>query len=193
MKLIKVIQVLLIIFTVKLLSGCMDAAITGAQAAYNHDHLQKTFTDQHITTQANRKIYRDSTRFDDTNISIDTFHQEVLITGQIPTAQQREEVTQIIKNIPNVKKVHNLTETRARTSTSTHLHDTWITTKIKAQLIAMNDIDPNEIKVVTENSTVFLMGMVFTDQANSAIDVARNTDGVQNVIKLFTYLHVSNS
>lgn len=183
----------LIIIISFLLQSCMDAAVTGAQVAYNHDHIKKSFDDQYITTQAYRKLLRDTDRFDNANISVATFNKEVLITGQIPTAEEKEAVTTIVKSIPDIKKVYNLAEIGVPSSAITRVSDSWITAKIKSQLIATNDIEPDKIKVVTENGTVYLMGIVIADQADTAVDIARSTAGVQSVVKILTYLRVSKS
>jgi len=58
-------------------------------------------------------------------------------------------------------------------------------------LIATNEIDPSQIKVITENGIVYLVGIVPPEQAEIAIDLARTTDGVQSVVKVFSYVHIS--
>lgn len=184
---------ILALLTISMLQGCMDAAVTGAQVAYNHNSIQKSLNDQYISTQAYNKLYKDSNEFSDSNISVSTFHQQVLLTGQVQTPKQREKATTIVKNIPDVKKVYNLTEIGTPASPLVRFSDTWITSKIKTKLVAMDEVDPNQIKVVTENGTVFLMGIVMPEEADVAVDVARNTDGVQNVVKIFNYLRISSS
>ncbi len=81
----------------------------------------------------------------------------------------------------------------APSSALTRASDSWITTKIKAKLIAMNEIDPGAIKVVTENGTVYLMGIVTPDQADIAFDLAESTEGVQEVIKHFYYMYITKA
>lgn len=186
-------RLILIIIAALTLQGCIDAAVTGAQVAYNHDHIKKSLDDQYITTQAYRKVLRDTHRFDDANISIATFNKDVLITGQIPSASEKEDVTKIVNEIPNVKKVYNLAQIGVPSSAITRVSDSWITAKIKSRLIATEDIEPDKIKVVTENGTVYLMGIVMADQADTAVDIARSTDGVQSVVKILTYLRASKS
>ena len=39
----------------------------------------------------------------------------------------------------------------------------------KSRLIAINDADPTQIKVVTENGTVYLMGIIQPEQADIAV------------------------
>lgn len=169
----------------------MDAASTSIQAIYNRYSLQKNLNDQYISMMAARKIYTENDRYKNTNISVATFNNEVLITGEVANQKQRQEIEQIVRSIADIKKLYNLTIIASPSSTITRMSDSWITAKIKTQLLAMNDIEPGKIKVVTENGTVYLMGIVFPEQADTAIEIARTTEGVQNVVKIFSYLRIS--
>jgi osmotically-inducible protein OsmY len=140
--------------------------------------------------QAYHKLYGSTHDFDNAHITVSTFNKKVLMTGQIPSKEEREQAENIIKEIPGIKKLYNVTEVSPPSSTLTRISDSWITTKIKTQLIAMNEIDPDQIKVVTENGKVFLMGTVLQDQADIAVDIAKETDGVQSVMKVFSYLEI---
>jgi osmotically-inducible protein OsmY len=44
------------------------------------------------------------------------------------------------------------------------------------------------VKVVTEASVVYLMGMVTRKEAEDATQVARTTSGVKRVVRVFEYL-----
>jgi osmotically-inducible protein OsmY len=175
------------------LLGCVNTAITGAQAIYDRHNLQHTLNDQYITIQANRALYWHSEKYKKSSIAISTFNGNVLLTGSVPSAELHAEIEDIVKKIPGTKKVYNLTEVSRPSSALTQVSDTWITAKVKAQLIAMDEIDPSKIKVVTENGTVYLMGIIFPQQAQIAVQVARTTAGVQNVVKIFSYLHISKT
>jgi len=187
--------VVLSLFLLSLVSlqGCVNATVSSAQAVYNRQNIQKTMNDQYITMQASHTLYDDTDRFKHTNISIATFNRVVLLTGQVPEPWQRAAVGKIVKNIPNVEEIYNQLTIAQPSSSLTTASDTWITTKIKSQFILSEDIDPSQIKVVTENGTVYLMGMIFPSQAKEAIEIARTTDGVQNVVKIFTYLKMSKT
>ena len=43
------------------------------------------------------------------------------------------------------------------------------------------------VKVVTEASVVYLMGVVTEQEADEAVDITRNTGGVRKVVKVFEY------
>ncbi len=174
-----------------LLTGCMNAAFSGAQVVYDHHNIQSSLNDQYIAMKAERTIYLDTTRFQNTNVSVSSFNGIVLMTGQVENKEQRAEIEKIVKNIPGVKEIHNVITVSTPTSPLTRVSDTWITTKVKSKLIAMNDIDPSQIKVITENGVVYLMGIVPPEQAEIAVDVARTTEGAQRVVKVFSYIHIS--
>lgn len=173
------------------LQGCMDAAVSSAQAIYNHKTLNSNLRNHYISMKANQAIYWNSKRFANTHVEVNQFNNVILVTGQIPTIKQRNEIVKIIKNVVDSNEIYNATELSQPTSTLVRLSDTWLSLKVRAKIVASNNIDPEQINVVTENGTVFLMGTVFPDQADEAVDLARNTDGVKQVVKVFSYLQLT--
>jgi len=174
-----------------LLQGCVNAAVTGAQVVYDRHNLTKTLNDHYITASIYRAIYTNTDRYKNTHVSIDTFNRIVLLTGQVKTSRQQAEITELAKKITTVREVYNLTTVSRSPSLLVQMSDAWITTKVKSQLVANDSVDPDQIKVVTESGTVYLMGILPPDQANVAIQIARSTAGVQKVIKVFSYLRES--
>jgi len=59
---------------------------------------------------------------------------------------------------------------------------------VKSRLIARRDIRGSRIKVVTENSVVYLMGLLTRDHAQKAVEVAQKVFGVQKIVKVFEYI-----
>ncbi|MCR6627640.1 MAG: BON domain-containing protein [Pseudoxanthomonas sp.] len=60
--------------------------------------------------------------------------------------------------------------------------DTWITTKVKADLLASSNVPGTEVKVDTVNGVVTLSGTVSTQaEKDKAIKVTRAIKGVKNV------------
>ena len=66
-------------------------------------------------------------------------------------------------------------------------NDTWLTSKVKSRLVARRDIRGGRIKVVTENSVVYLMGLMTREHADNAVSVAQQVFGVQKIVKVFEY------
>ncbi|GAL06452.1 21 kDa hemolysin precursor [Photobacterium aphoticum] len=65
--------------------------------------------------------------------------------------------------------------------------DSWITTKVKSQLIASKRLRDISIKVITEGQAVYLLGYVTAEQGDVAADITRNVSGVKKVVKVFEY------
>jgi osmotically-inducible protein OsmY len=175
-----------------LLTACIySAASSSAQVIYNRHNIQKNLNDSYTSMQASHAIDTYGVIFKHTNITIATFNDSILVAGQVPNMKQKSEVEKIVEKMADNRKIYNYLEIANPSSALTRLSDSWITAKIKSRLIAINEVDPTQIKVVTENGTVYLMGIVPSEQAEIATDVAKETSGVQSVIKLFSYLQIS--
>jgi osmotically-inducible protein OsmY len=169
----------------------MNVATTGAEAVYNHHSLKKNFNDQYTTMQIYQALNYETKEFNNANISIATLDGEVLLAGQAPAAWQKEKAGNIAKQIPDVKHVYNLVTISSPSSVLTKMSDTWITAKVKSKLIASDDVDATQIKVMTENGTVYLMATLKPEEAEAALELASSTDGVQSVVKIFSYVTIS--
>lgn len=187
------LKILSIMVLACLLQGCMNAAVSSAQAVYDRHNLQNSLRDRYIILMAERKIYLDTPQFNNTNVSVTSFNGIVLITGQVPKPTQRVEIEAIVKQIHGVHEIHNLLTIAGPSSSLTRVSDSWITAKIKTHLIAMKDIDPSQIKVVTDNGVVYLMGIIPHAQADIAVDIARSTEGVREVVRMFYYVSISKT
>ncbi|MDR3492049.1 MAG: BON domain-containing protein [Gammaproteobacteria bacterium] len=174
-----------------LITSCTNVAMTSASAVYNRSSLQSSFSDHYTDMKVSQALYWGSKHFKDSNISINTFNGEVLLTGQIPSPELQQEATELASNAIGVTHVYNMTKVTNPISALTKTSDSWITAKIKSRLIANSEIDPSRIKVVTEDGTVYLMGLVLPEQAAIATDIARSTDGVDNVVTMFSYIKIS--
>lgn len=185
----KRVWVLVVAASFLTVTGCANVAVTGAQAVYNHKHIEKSVSDQYITLQATHALNRPS--YKGTNIDIATLNGEVLLTGEAPEEWQKEEITRRIAQIDGVQRVYNMIRVSAPSSALVRMSDAWVTAKVKSQMIASAELDATKIKVVTENGRVFLMGTVLPDEADAAIYIASNTRGVTSVVKMFSYITIS--
>lgn len=190
-KLLSVTLIVSIILIALSLQGCFFVAGAAAGAAavavvYDHRKLEKILMDNKITNTAADKINADP-NFKKSHIEISCFNQVVLLTGQTPTPELRQEAEEIVHAVPNVTRIYNQITIKAPTSPMIRASDSWITTKIKTQLLATKGMQSGTIKVVTENGTVYLMGMVSKEQADIAATIASQVTGVQRVMKIFQY------
>ena len=112
----------------------------------------------------------------------------VLLVGQVANEEMKNEANRAIESVAGIRKIHNQIRIGSNIGVTTQTHDSWLTSKVKAQLLTAKNISSNNIKVVTENAEVFLMGLVSDAEAEQAVNIARNVSGVERVIKVFEYL-----
>lgn len=116
--------------------------------------------------------------------SATSYNRWVLLTGQAIDETAKAEVEQVARRVPNVREVFNEITIGYPLSFSTRTNDTLLTTKVKARLTDNKDISTHSFKVVSEDGTVYLMGLVTEQEANIATEIARTTSGVRRVVKV---------
>ena len=182
------------VLVVTLLSGCAGAVVVGVGAGVGVIHDRRSagtvVEDQAIEFKAASRIRRDKSLKKRSHINITSYNRVVLITGETATKELRDYVGNMISQVPNVKKIHNELTVGPSTSTGSRLRDTWITTKAKTTLfkIKKKGFDPTRIKIVTENNSVYLLGLVTPDEGNAAVDRIKLIKGVTRVVKIFEYI-----
>ncbi len=183
-------RVLSLIIVALLLQGCIfvvGAAIGAAAATGVYDHRQMSYTlrDMKTANQIVKRIRANPDMRDNCHIEVTVFNGVVLLSGQTPTDEWRQQAGEIAKSADNVDKVYNQLTIEGPTSSLTRTSDSWITTKIRSLMLANQELKSSSIKVITENGTVYLMGIVSSSQADIAVDIARQVSGVQRVVKIF--------
>jgi osmotically-inducible protein OsmY len=183
---------LLIVMIVSLLSACVGVFIAGAAigglVVYEGRNFSSMKTDIDITQEVNKRLSQDRYLVKHTRLIISAYDGVVLLAGQATSTELRDQAGAIVQGVPGVRRVYNEMTISGPISTMAESSDAWITTKVKSQLLAQKELDSSQIKVVTENSTVFLMGKVTKGQSAIAADVARQVHGVQKVVTLFEFL-----
>jgi len=187
----KTLKLSALLAIVIVLQGCVAAAVvgvgTGVKMATDRRSVGNQIDDQTIELNTYSKLSEDTALKDTTNIQVTAMNGTLLVVGQAPTVFLRDSVMKIINNIKGVTKVYNQIRIGSVTSILTKSHDTWLTSKVKVALLAEDNIDGTNIKVVTENAEVFLMGLVTRKEATKAVNIARNISGVNQVLKAFEY------
>jgi osmotically-inducible protein OsmY len=123
------------------------------------------------------------------SVSVTSFNHHVLLTGQVPDPDAKARVVEAIRVIPNVARVFDETTVSGKTSLTSETNDVSITTSVKTRLIRSNKVSSNHVKVVTEASVVYLMGLVTREEGDEAARIAASTKGVTRVVKVFEYLN----
>lgn len=176
------------------LQGCAPAVVGGAAAtaAVAHDRrtLGTVIEDQNIEFKVLNAVYEQGEIYERSHIDVTSFNGVVLITGQTPTQQMKQRVSELARNVTKVRRVHNELRVATPSAWMARSSDALITAKVKTKLFGIDSegFDPTRVKVVTSGGTVYLMGLVTRAEGEAATDVARRAGGVQRVVKLFEYI-----
>jgi len=122
---------------------------------------------------------------DRAHINVNSYNRQVLLTGEVPNEQAKQQAEQVITTVPNVKGIVNELAVMGQSSLANRSSDVLVTGKVRASLVDASDLQANAFKVVTERGVVYLMGRVTPREADRATQIARTVGGVQRVVRIF--------
>lgn len=171
------------------LSGCVGlvagAAAGGVLVAADRRTSGAYVDDQGIELKSGEQI---ASRLPSAHVNRNSFNRAVLLTGEVPTEEARQQAELIVRGIPNVRRVYNYLTVGPVSGFSERSNDTWITSKVRTRLLDGKGYNPNDVKVVTERGVVYMLGLVTQAEGQIAAKVVSETAGVQKVVTLFEYI-----
>jgi osmotically-inducible protein OsmY len=143
--------------------------------------------DGSIEDVANQRVKE---KFKDTvHVNITSYNRMVLVTGEVPNEAAKADITRIVGGVQNVKDIVNELSIGPLASLSSRSGDAMVTGDVKARFMQNKERGKSDhVKVITENGTVYLLGLVTRAEAEFATEVASTTRGVQKVVRVFEYL-----
>ena len=118
-------------------------------------------------------------------VSVTSFNRILLLTGEVPSENEKRSVEQTVAGVENVRNVVNELAVTSNSRFAERSNDTWLTTKIKATMVDAKDVQANAYKVVVDRGVVYLMGRVTEREAQRGAELARAVPGVQKVVRVF--------
>ena len=166
------------------LSSCVSEPTSVAGSWFNHDRRSSgaIVDDQAITIKANLAIAKNKSVWKESHISTLSYNNSLLLVGQTKSHGNKNQIEKILQPISEIGNIYNQITISEPISLKTRANDTWITTQVNAKLIASRDVGINRVKVITEDSTVYLMGKLTTDEEKTTLDLARRIPGVKKVV-----------
>lgn len=187
----KFIRLYSVLLLVLFLHGCAAAVIGGGAATASVAADRRTtgtvVEDQSIELKALRAFSQNDGISKNAHVNVTSYNTVVLVTGEAPAEELREEIIRLVRSIEKVSHVHNEVTIAAPSSFMSRSSDSIITSKVKAKLLADKNVKGLSIKVVTDKGVVYLMGIVSRENGKLATEIARQTGGVQKVVMLFEY------
>lgn len=119
------------------------------------------------------------------HVKVTSYNRQVLLTGEVPSEQDKQLVEQVVSRVDNVRAIVNELAVLGHTTLTQRSSDALVTGRVKSNLIDSPGLYSGAFKVVTERGTTYLMGRVTEREADQATAIVRNTSGVQKVVRLF--------
>ncbi len=170
------------------LSACAPLVVGGAAVtalvAVDRRTSGAQLDDQGIELRASNRL-KDELGDAHARYAISSYNRRVLLTGEASSEAVKTKITQIVTGVENVREVINELGVTNSPSLKERASDTLITGRVKASLVDAKDLSASAFKVVTERGTVYLMGRVTQRESDRATDIARNTQSVSRVVRVF--------
>ncbi|AKO45233.1 division/outer membrane stress-associated lipid-binding lipoprotein [[Haemophilus] ducreyi] len=183
------------LFTVTILSlqGCIATALISSAAvatkvATDPRSTGRQIDDEILEERVAFNLNKDAQLRQEARINVVSYNGKVLLIGQAPDADVIENAKNITAGVEDVSDVYNEIRRGKKIGLSQISVDSWITSTIKSKLLLESKVKSTDVKVITENGEVFLMGKLSQAQANAVANIARNVKGVKKVIKVISYV-----
>lgn len=170
--------------TALVVGGVAAGATSGAAVASDPRSGDGVFDDQSLRRKVDDAI---NATVPGNNVEVTSYNQSILLTGQVISPDNKTKSETMALQVPGVKKVYNYIEIGKSQSASQTSKDAYLTSAIKSNLLFSKGVSSNDVKVVTTNGVVYLMGMVDPYQAKRMAKAASEIDGVKSVVTLFEY------
>ena len=185
----KILGLIVLAFAVPVLQGCFSLAVTGVGAAAVMASDRRT-TGTYIEDEAIewKVIGKVRERFAAAHVNATSFNRRVLLTGEAPVEEAKQQIGEAVRTIDNVREVTNELQVAGASSLASRGNDALISSNVKARMVNNGKFSPLHVKVVTEAGVVYLMGLVSPQEGDAAVEIARTTSGVSRVVKVFEYV-----
>ncbi len=124
------------------------------------------------------------------NIAINSYNLVVLVTGQAESQEVSERFAGMVARLPKVEKVVNEVTIGPSLGLTEASQDVYLASRCKLAIAKVNitGFDPLRVHVVSSAGTLYLLGLVTSEEAAAAVDEVRYVPGVTQVVKLFEYI-----
>lgn len=189
---------LFVLVSILPIQGCAPlivggAATTGVLTAHDRRSPGSVVEDQGIelTIYHYKQAHPEIKNYSD--VSSNSYNRQVLLTGSAQSRAVADQLVSYVKSLANVRRVIDEIEIHSGGDFREDVNDTYLNSQAKMALFKITkikDFDPSRVKVTTYNGSVYLMGLVNTNEGNVAAEEIRYVSGIKRVVKHFEYVEL---
>ncbi|MFZ3220389.1 MAG: BON domain-containing protein [Rhodoferax sp.] len=184
------LTLLVLASTLGTLSACMPlmmgGAVVGGMVATDRRTSGTVLEDEGIEIRAKSRI--GDSLGDRGHVNVTSYNRQVLISGEVPSAQDKQLVEQVVAGVDNVRNIVNELAVMGNATFTQRSSDALVTSRVKANLVDAKDLFANAFKITTERGTTYVMGRVTQREAKRATEVISGTSGVQRVVRMLEFI-----
>ena len=121
-------------------------------------------------------------------VNVHAFRGVVLLTGQVPSEKLRTLAETTARDVARVREVHNELAISDAQRFIENLSDSALETKIDSKLLVAKGVRTSRVKVIVEDGTVYLLGLMTAEEAERVTEVISNTSGVTRLVRAIEYV-----
>lgn len=162
--------------------GVAGTAAAGGTAAAQERSVSDAISDQAIRISINDLWLRESLEMYN-RLSLTVTEGRVLVTGQVPTPEERVTAIRLVWQADGVKEVINEIQVADSGGISGYARDAWISTQLRSRLAFDGSIHALNYSIDTVGGTIYIMGIAQNQaELDRVIAHARNIPYVQRVV-----------
>ncbi len=168
------------------------SAVADTESTPERRGFQTVVDDRNIQLTTTDLINRDKDLVrQDNRVKVVVYNGVLLLCGQVRSAELKQKAQSIAETVNGVTRVVTDVEvTDDPEGFWRRRQDNLLTARVKTGLLditSMPGFDPSRVNVTAAHHVVYLMGSVSREAGDAVAEVARSTDGVERVVKVFEY------
>ena len=190
-------RIVLTMLCVVSLSGCASFISSGTGAIpvgteSGVRSLGQVFIDSSIERTAKINLYKLDTRFKQSRVNINSFHSNVLLTGQVPDAHLKQLAEDNLRSMSDVKAVHNYITVGNQISYASIMQDASVTANTRGLIMKAPIIADNKVLIHTEDGVLYALGRLNSAEIADLNDVLQKVGNVTKIVTLIDKVEQSN-
>lgn len=146
--------------------------------------LGQIFIDSSIKRTANINLYKLDPRFKQSRINTESFHSNVLLTGQVPDQHLKQLAEDNVRSMSDVKAVHNYITVGDKVGYNTIMQDASVTANTRGLLMKAPVVSDSKVLVHTENGILYIMGRLSSAEITDLDNVLQKVGNVSKIVTL---------
>ncbi|TCM69895.1 osmotically-inducible protein OsmY [Acinetobacter calcoaceticus] len=173
------------------ISGGTGSAPVGTESGVRS--LGQVFIDSSIERTAKINLYKLDTRFKQSRVNINSFHSNVLLTGQVPDASLKQLAEDNARAMSDVKTIHNYITVGNQIGYSTIMQDSTVTANTRGLVMKAPMVSDSKVLIHTEDGVLYVMGRLNNAEITDLNDVLQKVGNVTKIVTLIDNTQQANT